>query len=413
MQAGQVSRNKMSVCGRKKNNHQENKLGFTPLQQRKSDGSSISIYFTYTTRNLKQPEMLQSLKPKHLAVVVLITTLTACESDRGSSPMVTVDPRIELMGIVQYLAGYTLSTTYELAYVTDIENHFGSYREHDAVAMFRVMSPRGFSFDAVPKAMLSLGDPPLLEQVYNFPSDVVALAGGQEALENFVSAMRDFATQTAFETFYIAHQPFYDSLTTATVPAFQDAVGALDQFLGRPVSNATLILGATLHRGGFTTLFETSNSREVFAVVGPASAIDSFPQFGTPRRIGSIVWHEYAHTVVNQLTADHSHWLTEHADRHAAVAEHLASQGYNSWSVAVNEHIIRAITARMLDRHLGRSVGLSSINTDVNRGFAYVPGLVRKLEEYEQDREAYPTLEEFYPELLTAFLDEPTHPDRP
>jgi len=43
------------------------------------------------------------------------------------------------------------------------------------------------------------------------------------------------------------------------------------------------------------------------------------------------------------------------------------------------------------------------MNQEVKRSFTYVPGLVQALTRYEQDRARWPTLRDFYPELLALF----------
>jgi len=45
------------------------------------------------------------------------------------------------------------------------------------------------------------------------------------------------------------------------------------------------------------------------------------------------------------------------------------------------------------------------MNEQLQRNFRWVPGLVRTLRKYEQDRHLYPNLESFYPQII-RFLHE-------
>ena len=350
--------------------------------------------------------MSRSFLTEITASVSLLLSLTSCGASTTTPTTVTVDPRIELMGIVQYLDGYMLSTKYEFNYKTEVEEYFGEFREHEAVTIFHHMAAGGFTFDAVPKTMLTLTDPPDLESNYDFPADVVALAGGEESLETFVAAMRDFAIQTDFISFFNGHRSLYDSLTTEATPTMVAAVDALEEYLGDTLSGAHVILGVLLHHGGFSTLFETHRSREAFVVIGPAGGNGTYPGFGAARRLGSIAWHEFAHTVVNDLTAKNRDWLDANLHRYETVAEDLGRYGYGTWETVVNEHIVRAINARMLLRHLGPAVGRSAVITDESRGFVYLASLVNALSRYETSRDKYAGLRDFYPELLEAFVEE-------
>lgn len=57
--------------------------------------------------------------------------------------------------------------------------------------------------------------------------------------------------------------------------------------------------------------------------------------------------------------------------------------GYTRWLDCANEHIIRAIVARLARHHLGPEVGNRALREESGRGFRYIQALSRRLEEYE------------------------------
>jgi hypothetical protein len=66
----------------------------------------------------------------------------------------------------------------------------------------------------------------------------------------------------------------------------------------------------------------------------------------------------------------------------------------------VNEHIVRAVTTRLVYREIGSEAGEQALRSEKERGFAYVQELCESLAGYEKQRDAYLTLVDFYPELI-------------
>ena len=85
-------------------------------------------------------------------------------TDETAGVQILVDPRIELMSAVQLLCDYELVTRYDFAYKRAMREKVAPYRDHPVVKRFVAMSKQGFSFDAVPNALLSLTEPPALMQ---------------------------------------------------------------------------------------------------------------------------------------------------------------------------------------------------------------------------------------------------------
>lgn len=65
---------------------------------------------------------------------------------------------------------------------------------------------KGFAFDDVPRAMLSLSRPPALARRRPLPDEVVESAGGRDTLGRFLEALRSFARETDFRAFYRARR---------------------------------------------------------------------------------------------------------------------------------------------------------------------------------------------------------------
>ena len=89
--------------------------------------------------------------------------------------------------------------------------------------------------------------------------------------------------------------------------------------------------------------------------------------------------------------------------------------GYTRWIDCANEHVIRAVTARLSAQVFGPEQGRLALREDAERGFRYVHAISRRLVEYEQNRTTYPNFSHFYPCIVETFdeLDRPKRPRPP
>jgi len=83
----------------------------------------------------------------------------------------------------------------------------------------------------------------------------------------------------------------------------------------------------------------------------------------------------------------------------------MNKQAYSSWESCVNEHIVRAVVARINYIHSGSENYENIITYEKDRGFLYIDELTKKLEEYEKNRDKYKSFKDFYPELVKVFKE--------
>ena len=320
---------------------------------------------------------------------------------------VGTDPRIELMTVVQVLAGYFLVTPYDTWYKQEVETHFRSHANHPAVTLFKKLSDQRFNFSTVPDVILRYSPPPALQPRMPIPSGLSQAAGGPEMLETFIEALRDFAIQSDFQSFYAQHQAFYSKLADRTRGPVSTVVDKLERYTGSPIRNGGVVLGPLLHDGGFAAFYDLPNgSSEAWALIGPNPPVEGMAQFGDAARLEDLVAHEFGHLIVNPLTEAHAGAVAASEALFEPVKEAMHRNGYATWKTTVDEHIIHAITSRLAAISRGEVAAQAAAADSVKRGFIYVPILVDRLKKYESQRERYPTLASFYPELLKAFAQQ-------
>jgi hypothetical protein len=232
---------------------------------------------------------------------------------------------------------------------------------------------------------------------------------GRQIIEEWAEALGDFADQSQFERLFSQQQPFYYHLVEQVNKKLkgEDLLGPLEEYCGMELGEYHLVLSPLLHRGGFGPRLPLNGEGYAgYAIVGPDGMAANTPTYSFAH-LRELVWHEFGHSFVNPLIAGRRAQLRDTLYRFAPLAEQMEKNGYPTWESCVNEHLIRALTARLLGRAVSDEAGQQAAQTEQNHGFAYVPALCRQLAEYETQRAAYPNLAAFLPRLLAVFEEEP------
>jgi len=326
----------------------------------------------------------------------------------SSETSVTVDRRIELMGVIQLLSGYFLVSSLDSEYKRDASRSFEACSDHAAVAKFSALSANGFAFNSVPEAFIALSQPPDLEPRFPFGKGVIESAGGEASLKELLVLTREFARDCRFDDFYASHLPEYQRMIDQSRPAVRAATQSLAAYLGTELGSTEVVLGPLLHDGGFATRFDHEAGQAVaYAFIGPESISGGAADFGDAARLQPLVAHEFAHTVINPLTARHASEVARTSENFEPLRDAMRREGYAQWDHVINESIIRALTARLTAADRGEDAAKAQVAEDVKRGFVYLPALVDELREYEASRPTFPRIADFYPDLLRIFRQSP------
>ncbi len=118
----------------------------------------------------------------------------------------------------------------------------------------------------------------------------------------------------------------------------------------------------------------------------------------------TLIIHEYTHSYINPLIVSKPDEFEELGE--ALLATHRAKmiqRGYNVWNVILQEYLVRAITIRFMEQNEGKRKAGKIIDYDIKRGFPEIEGLARLLNEYEENRDKYPDIESFSPQVKKYF----------
>lgn len=322
----------------------------------------------------------------------------------------SVDPRIELLAAVQVLSSYDerygLLTRFDFEYKEAMKKHFEPLSDHPIVALFDTMSTEGFSFDAPPAVVLHLSQPPELQVQAEIPDEYIQRAGGPERLDRFLQQLRDFALESDFLAFNEAQRPAIAEMVrrTEALAAGADYIETLESYYGMRQHGYHYVLAPLFHQGGFgPKVMQPDGSFDLYNVTGTKDVIDGYPTFGSAENLRHIALHEFGHSFVNPTTERFQDEVARFERLYEPIREKMTSLRYPRWQISVNEHLIRAVTSRMVYNREGSAEGDRVMDLEVSRGFIYVPALAAKLESYEEQRDRFPNFTSFYPEFFSVF----------
>ena len=325
--------------------------------------------------------------------------------DASARIEVSVDPRIELLTVVQCLAGDEQLGGTGLSYRREVLERFAPWRSHPAVTLFARMAREGFTRDAPPATMLRLAEPPALELRAPFSVYLETCAGGRGQLFAFLDSLRNFAAESRFMEFHAAHAELFRRLVEDARRALRHTrvVGPLEAYFGEREHGYHLILSPLLHAGGYAAKVERPPGNvDCYALLGPSRASHGRPRFWDPDALEALLWHEFSHVFIGNLPEVCRLEIAADSILFEPVRARMLPQGYERWEVCADEHLVRAVGVRFVARTAGTHAAERALDLQLHLGFTYLPRLLVALERFERERALFPTLGDFCPALAEA-----------
>lgn len=339
-----------------------------------------------------------------MRLACLICVLLACSSSTKPTatqqqPTVRVDRRVELMSILQRLAGAReYADTPSTAYVSAVDTHFGPHRGHPAVLRTQELRTQyGIGFDG----------PMWLAVVLDDKLYVQARPGDSRwtnvDIDGYMVMVRDFAERTGLDAFLATHKAYFSRVEERlrTAIAKEDLTTWFDRFFGsRPGTTFVVVPG--LLTG--TRNFGPHTTTEMFQILGITHVdFDDLPVVDDATL--QLLVHETAHSYINPLFAKHRAELESHGARLLArVAEPMRKQAYPTWDIMMNEQGVRAVTALYLRERKGAAAADAAIAREEARSFLWTRPLADLLGTYAAQRKQYPDLDAFMPKVVELFV---------
>ena len=324
-----------------------------------------------------------------------------------------MDPRVELLSIIFYLAGNPEYGKGKVAsYKEDVDRHLGPFREHSVVQLARQLRrTRGVSYDACMSMAVHVDGVDALEERISFDDSGKHLDARWRVDEarRFLAATREFVKESSFNAFFERHQKLYRTTESRMRAVLQKHFHCewFDQFFGaRPEASFTVVLGLLNGGGSYGPRCRRADGKEeLFCILGVWRADkDGVPRFD--RSMIDTVVHEFCHSYANPVIEKIAQEL-EPAGKSLfpRAAKIMKRQAYGNWKTMFYESLVRACVVRYTTRHRGLVLGLLVGQTEKLKGFLWVAELAQLLDVYEKHRDRYPTLDAFAPRLVAFFND--------
>ncbi len=349
--------------------------------------------------------------PSAVLIGFLFFVLCCGQEKTKTKVQVTTDPRVELMSLIFRLAGNPEYAQGRIAsYNRDVDNHFSAFKDHEAVQLAKKLrETRGVSYDAVMGMAVHVTDAfSLKEKIPLDPQpETLDSRWTPELARDFLEAARRFVETADFGGFIMTHDDLY-SLTATRMQAVMEEHGVVDwfdEFFGsRPGASFELILGLLNGPANYGARIKPSKKEEIlYCILGVwETDEEGNPQFS--QQVLPTVVHEFCHSYCNPLVEKHITELeTPGKEIFGRVKEAMSRMAYGNWETMMKESLVRASVIRYLRAKLGEEAAQKGIENEKRRQFFWIGGLSDLLGEYEESREMYASLDDFFPRIATFF----------
>jgi hypothetical protein len=356
---------------------------------------------------------------KKIFAIILIYCITFCFSANSALNIfgapskksdkiikITVDSRIELLTVVQYLVfGSWRMSEFDTIYASDVEEKFGPYWKHPVLNQYWSMFYYYDFVNNVPHdLMFHLSEPPNLEIRIPIPKEMVKRAGGEKMLNDFLEYLRDFAKKTKFMEFFEDHKELYDFHVGEVTKLIEkeDYVGLLEGYYGSSPNSYAIILSILMNKGGYGV----SVGGTMYAIIGPCRSEDREPVFADPNYLFNTTFHQFGYYFIGPLSSKISEDIKKCDKLIHPIYKEMENILYPlspTWEVCLNEHLIRAITIRILAEKNGPEDTKKKIKDEYNTFFVYIEYVLNMLDIYERNRDIYPNFSDFFPKIENKF----------
>jgi hypothetical protein len=223
----------------------------------------------------------------------------------------------------------------------------------------------------------------------------------------FQELARRFVKETDFATFIQKHDALYRIAESRMEKVLEDfgVVDWFDSFFGaKPDASFTVLLG--MMNGGACygpRVVFPDGREELYCVLG----VWLEDRRGLPRFDKSVlptVVHEFCHSYVNPLVNRHAAGLEQVSQKiFTTVAEAMKKQAYPGWQTMMYESLVRACVIRYRLANEGEEAAERQIVQENTNRFYWIRELSDLLGIYEVNRNKYPDLDSFFPEVVQFF----------
>ncbi|MCB5271040.1 MAG: DUF4932 domain-containing protein [Candidatus Cloacimonetes bacterium] len=326
---------------------------------------------------------------------------------------ITVDPRLELLAVIQYLAGSEMVMADGEGYSDAVEAWFAGFRKHPVLDRYRALEGKGFGYDLPVSCFLRFDGVPLVNQVWNWqeymvPINEERLTQVSEAgsVEDFFWDVNDFALRGDFAGFFASQRDFFrgkiNALDSLLVQK-PDMVAHMVNWYGYSFYSYAIALSPLMNSHFYgPALVDMQGNTSVHCV----GALDKDGlSAGTQYQLARLFFHEISHSYINSLVDAHYYQFARAELLFEPIKGKMEAQAYGSWWTAVVEHFVQSSEVRLLQLYFPPEEYSPSLDRLTSNGFIYADNIYAGLLEYEQARrENGIRYDEYFAQLVENFV---------
>ena len=340
------------------------------------------------------------------------TPLLTLAQNQDIKMKVKSDSRVDLMSIVYMLAGNPeYSRAISSSYKDDIMKHFGKFKEHEAIKIAAgSRKSSGVSYDAVMSMAVHLKDAASLEMKIPFAGSPEKLdkRWNSKTVADLLNALKQFVADTDFQKFIDEHSQFRNIADQRLEELIKTnaKLGWYDSFFGKRAEAEYILVPGYLTGGGnYGVGFKDTKNGidELYSVISFHKTDEQgFPLFDIS--LVPTVIHEFCHSFVNPVVEKHMKELKKAGEIiFPFVSKKMSEQAYSQWSTMMIESVVRASVNRYLRTNAKEGDVITDIKYNTERGFIWINKLSDLFDEYENNRNKYKNLDEFFPRIVEFF----------
>lgn len=342
---------------------------------------------------------------KILLVVLIVNCFYSFAFSQCSVPTPRFDERTELLSIVFRLSEAREYMNNSVKKYTDaIDSYFNKYKDHEVVNMAKKLRKKnGVSYDAVMSMALHLR---ISNNSVGFDDSKTKRylddRWGKYA-DSFVVFLDDFYRVSRFNDFFNRNKDIYD----IAIKRFSKVSNSVNldwykSFFGEEPKGGFHIILSLNNFGNYGPKVEDISGKEnVFSILC-ARKVDGNgdPVYNMNRN--EILIHEFCHSFCNSLGEKYYQQMKTRAEEFfSLVSRNMRRQAYCSELTMINEILVRASTIKYFkDNGATKEKIDRMLLHEVANGFLWIEDLYESLNKYGVNRELYPTLDDYMPEIV-------------
>jgi hypothetical protein len=324
---------------------------------------------------------------------------------------IEVNPTIELISLIHYLvADKQYAEELLPKYLAEIENYFGHLKEHQAIKFAKLCSTKyQINGDAPMALAVYLDPPPQLEpriDISNLPADFDP-RWNPALIIDYLDQIQSFAVESNFMTFHNSHKSFHQSAISNLEKMMrkEHIFKWFRDFFGYYPDNFKMYIGLLNGSCNYGYQLNLPKEQKISVCLLGARWPDKNGAPTYPKEwFLPVIIHEYCHTYINPLTIRNPDEFRELGEALLNLnREQMVQHGYNVWNVILNEYLVRACTIRFWAHSEGNRAVKKMIENDKEWGFPAIEGLVKLLENYENNHTEYESIVSFLPHIIKYF----------